>query len=316
MPRAVKFRAVSVSVRVRAAAKINLHLRVLAPMADGFHGIESIFQAVGLHDRLVVRSLTVPGITVRGDFDCDPARTTVYKAAERYLVAAGMRSGLAIDVEKRIPVQAGLGGGSADAAAVLAALQALFGAPLDASTIHAIGASVGSDVPFFLGSGAALVTGKGETVQPIPARTDFTVLLVKPAFGSSTPDAYRRLDMARSAGEAADPEPAPDLQGPDGLEARYARDPATWGFFNSFQPVLDAMRPEYRAVREALLASGARIAMVSGSGSTVFGLFPDPDSAYRAQTALPGQLSRWPDLASGRVYLHSAAALACPLEVD
>lgn len=315
-PRAVKFRAVSESVRVRAAAKINLHLRVLKPMADGFHGIESLFQAIGLHDRIVIRSLTHPGIRVRGDFDCDPSRTTVYRAAERYLSAAGIVRGFEINVDKRIPVQAGLGGGSSDAAALLAGLQVLCGSPLNDAALADIGASVGSDVPFFLGTGAAVVSGRGEQVRSITPRTDFGVLVIKPGFGSSTPEAYRLLDRARQDGSYLDPEPAPPLQGPDGLAARYAQDPERWGFYNSFQPVLDARAPEYGAAREAMLSCGATVAMLSGSGSALFGIYADPAQAEAAMEPVSRKLAAWPEFAPGRAFMHAGAALACPLEVD
>lgn len=286
-------------------------------MENGFHGIESLFQAVGLQDRIVIRSLKTTGIEVTGDFDCDPENTTVFRAAHSFLQRTGwVARGLSIQVEKRIPSQAGLGGGSADAAAVLRALNELFGSPLAIADLAGLGAGTGSDVPFFLGGGAAVVSGRGEIVEGIPSRTDLGFLIVKPSFGSPTAAAFRTLDEARAvAGNPASPK-SPPLRGIGGLEERYRGDPRKWGFFNSFQEVLDCSHPEYRETRRILGVYGALHSQLTGSGSSVFGVFPSREAACEVCRLVSAALaeSGFVSLAAASVY--AAGPLASPLVLD
>jgi 4-diphosphocytidyl-2-C-methyl-D-erythritol kinase len=267
------------SVRVQAAAKVNLHLRIYDRRIDGFHGILSIFQALSLSDSIVIRSLKESEtIEIDGDFDCPARATTVYKAAEAYRAATGIRKGLAISVDKRIPAGAGLGGGSSDAAALLLGLETLWGGGLGSSALADLGASIGSDVPFFLSSGAAIVSGRGERVEPIRAREDLAVVLAFPRFSISTAWAYGLLDRARPDGSGeADPSARE-------LEAAYYRDVRLWPFANSFEAVIGASKPEIPAAKRVLLGAGASFAAMSGSGSSVFGVFEkgaETDTAIR-----------------------------------
>lgn len=268
------------SIRVTAAAKVNLHLRVYPRRSDGFHGILSLFQAVSLADVLVIRSLKESDtIEIEGDFDCPAKSTTVYKAAAGYLRASGLKYGLSIEVDKRIPAGAGLGGGSSDAAGTLLGLESLLGGGLDRSTLRSLGASIGSDVPFFLDAAAALVSGRGEFVEPIEARSDFGLLLVDPGFPVSTASAYALLDRER-LDEAKEPDPSSEE-----LVAAYRGRIKEWHFTNSFEPVIGAQKPEIAKVKRLLLESGASFAAMSGSGSTIFGVFEESsqpeDAAYR-----------------------------------
>lgn len=269
------------SVRVSAAAKINLHLRVYPRRSDGFHGIRSLFQAVSLADLLVIRSLKGSDtIEIDGDFDCPAESTTVYKAAAAYLRAAGLRRGLSIKVEKRIPAGAGLGGGSSDAASVLIGLEALLHGGLGQAELIALGASIGSDVPFFLEAAAALVSGRGELVEPIDARDDFSLLLVDPGFPVSTAAAYARLDRER-VDDSGEPDP-----GPSELLAAYRGPIRDWRFANSFEAVIAAQGPAIARVESLLLSSGALFSAMSGSGSTVFGVFEDASNLGAAAALL------------------------------
>jgi 4-diphosphocytidyl-2-C-methyl-D-erythritol kinase len=265
------------SVRVQAPAKVNLHLRVYGRRPDGFHGIRSLFQALTLSDEVVVRSLKKPdAVEIDGVFDCPPESTTLYKAALAFRKETGIRAGLSISAMKRVPAGAGLGGGSGDAAAVLRALDALFGTGLSPETLARLGSSVGSDVPFFLSCGAALVSGRGERVEPIGCRGDLSFAVVFPGFPIGTAWAYGLLDAERRE-DSREPDPPPAE-----LEAAYRAQPSTWPFANSFEPYIGARRSAIPEIKGRLLAEGASFASMSGSGSSVFGVFEESGAASAA----------------------------------
>ncbi|HWP67825.1 MAG TPA: 4-(cytidine 5'-diphospho)-2-C-methyl-D-erythritol kinase, partial [Rectinemataceae bacterium] len=189
--------------KIDACAKINIGLRVGSPGADGYHPILSLFHSVSLFDTLsFARHPAGQGILVRGGFDCPGEETTIYKAIQAFRTATGIVDGLEAEVGKHIPAMAGLGGGSADAAATLVALDRLFDTGFSKGELVDIGAQIGSDVPFFLFGGAALVSGRGDVVEPIAPRTDFGILLLYPGFGVSTKWAYSRLDEWRAGNHA------------------------------------------------------------------------------------------------------------------
>jgi 4-diphosphocytidyl-2-C-methyl-D-erythritol kinase len=268
-------------VRVRASAKVNLHLRVYGRRPDGFHGILSLFQAISLADSIVIRSLKESDtIEIDGDFDCQDQDTTIYKAALAYRRATGIRTGLAIAVDKKIPAGAGLGGGSSDAAALLLGLETLLGGGLDATAIESLGASIGSDVVFFLSTAAAIVSGRGDRVAPIEAREDFSLVLAYPGLPVSTPWAYSLLDRERPD-DADEPDP-----GAGELVRAYAGDIGGWPFANSFEPVIGRSRGEIPAAKGALLDAGASFAAMSGSGNSVFGVFEEEKEAQAAAARL------------------------------
>jgi 4-diphosphocytidyl-2-C-methyl-D-erythritol kinase len=268
-------------VRVEAPAKINIHLRVYRRGADGFHGIRSIFQAVSLSDIVAIRSLKEPDvIEIEGDFGCSASQSTVYKAASIYKEMTGARTGVAIAVEKHIPIGAGLGGGSSDAAAVLTGLERLLRGGASKAMLEAAAARIGSDVPFFLEGGAALVSGRGERISPIPARTDYSVVIVFPGFSVGTGDAYRLLDRERP-----DDSDEPDMSMEE-LERRYQGPWEDWLFANSFEAVIFAVYPEIGRIKEYMSGLGAAFTAMSGSGSSVFGVFPGREGAERARDAM------------------------------
>lgn len=272
------------SIRVTAAAKVNLHLRVYPRRSDGFHGILSLFQAISLADVLVIRSLKESDtIEIKGDFDCPAESTTVYKAAAAYLRASGLRCGLSIKVDKRIPAGAGLGGGSSDAASTLIGLESLLGGGLGRPKLNEIGTSIGSDVPFFLNAAVAIVSGRGEHIEPIEARADYSLLLVDPGFPVSTASAYSLLDRERND-EAGEPDPIPGE-----LIAAYRGEIRDWRFANSFEPIISGQRPEIAKIKRLLLESGASFAAMSGSGSVLFGVFEEGSRPSHAAVLLEAE---------------------------
>jgi 4-diphosphocytidyl-2-C-methyl-D-erythritol kinase len=257
-------------VRVQAAAKVNLHLRVYRRREDGYHGILSLFQAVSLVDSIVISSLKKSNtIEIDGDFDCPTEATTVYEAVRAYRAATGNRTGLAISVDKRIPAGAGLGGGSSDAAATLLGLEALLGGGLNPEALVGLGAGIGSDVPFFLGSGAAIVSGRGEAVDQIEARSDFSLVLAYPGFPMPTREAYALLDRRRPD-DSAEPDPSSAA-----LASAYRGEIPSWPFANSFEPVIGEARPSIVRAKAIMLEAGAAFSAMSGSGSAIFGVFEE-----------------------------------------
>lgn len=273
--------AMEKAVCARAPAKVNLHLRVFGKRKDGFHSLRSIFQAISLADDVVVRSLTQPDlIQIDGVFDCPPEKTTFYQGIVAFREATGIRTGVSVKVTKAIPVGGGLGGGSSDAAALLLALDSLFSAGLSLSSLETLGARVGSDVPFFLHGGAALVEGRGDLVQPLIARVDYGLVLVFPGFPMNTAAAFRLLDQERPDDSLeADPSPGE-------LESAYRLDPRLWPFANSFEAPVAGLHPGIRLWLERLKESGALFARMSGSGSTLFGVYQGLDEAEVAAGVL------------------------------
>ena len=272
---------------VEAPAKVNLFLRVFDERPDRFHELETLFQAVDLADHVrVERAGEGVKLDVRGA-DVGPTEDNLaYRAATRLLDEAGLEGGLRITLTKRIPVGAGLGGGSSDAAAVLRCIAALAGIPVDDPRLRRIGAELGSDVPFFLGrSPLAAGRGRGEVLEPFGALPIADVVLVSPPIHVSTGWAYRALDQSRrtlGAGRVA------SLKG----RPRDWRDVAAEAH-NDFQSVVATEHPGVARSLTALSAAGASVAMMSGSGSTSFGIFPDGAAAKKAAAALGAELG-WP----------------------
>jgi 4-diphosphocytidyl-2-C-methyl-D-erythritol kinase len=273
---------------VAAPCKINTHLRVMDRRTDGFHDIESVFQALSFGDELRFVSLKERFVCdVRMDGPVPPERNIVYKAVSAFRLATGFDGGVRIDIEKRIPFGAGLGGGSSDAAAALVALNRMSGSTLSPEGLERLAAELGSDVPFFQSGGTALVTGRGERVRPIDANLSYAVVLVHPGFSSDTAAAYRLLDEARANGSIG------SYAGIsiERVSAAVRSDPSQWPFFNDFLPALRRTAPAYDTLLEDLRASGALFSALSGSGSACFGIYSNLSQAYEAEKSLVG---RWP----------------------
>ncbi len=280
-------------VTTDAPAKLNLHLGIGAPRADGFHPVASIFQAISLSDTVSVRISARPGILLDCPCDCPPAGNTMYRAAAAFLEALARTGaalpGLSMEAVKRIPSGAGLGGGSSDAAAVLKALDVLFPGALPRESLMGIAASVGSDVPFFMGSACSLARGRGEVLEALTPRVDFAAVLLVPPVHVATGPAYAALDAFRTAPGREAPSPEALEEGLRRAARSYREDPpGSWTFANDFFPALSAIHPELARGLDALRAAGAEFAAMTGSGSVLYGLFGDPGRAGEACRALRG----------------------------
>ena len=182
-------------VTVHAPAKINLTLDIVGVREDGYHLLESIFQTVSVYDTITVKTKWGKSITLVADgCDCPAEKNTAYKAAMAFFRYTGLKKGVKITVKKRIPQQAGMGGGSADAAAVLRALNRHYGNPLSIPALAELGAQVGSDVPFCTLCGTAMAEGRGERLRKLPDMPDCVFVVCKPEFSVSTPELYKKID--------------------------------------------------------------------------------------------------------------------------
>ncbi|MCW2683236.1 MAG: 4-diphosphocytidyl-2C-methyl-D-erythritol kinase [Blastococcus sp.] len=278
----------------RAPAKVNAHLAVGALRADGFHELRTVYLAVSLLDTVTVRAGDTLSVSVTGEgaAGADPVptdrRNLVWRAAELLAARAGVPAGARIEIAKTIPAAAGLAGGSADAAAALVALDALWGTGASTADLADLAAQLGSDVPFSLAGGVALGTGRGEQLAPVLARTRWHWVLGIAGEGLSTPAVYRELDRLRAAGRS----PAgADLASAEPVIGALRNGPAAalgGALHNDLQAPAVALRPELgRALRTATEA-GAAGALVSGSGPTVAALATDEQDAVRLAAELAG----------------------------
>lgn len=261
-----------------APAKLNLSLKVLPKRADGFHNIESIFQKIRLCDELTVKRSASAGCSLHVQGMDLPADNTVQKAYTLFTEVTQIREGIAVDLVKHIPSGAGMGGGSSDAAALLRALNSLFSAGLSQDILVKIAEKVGSDVPFFLYGDCAVVSGRGEIVRPINGRRDLFFVVICPDVHSSTKEAYALVDewyMNNSISKV-------DWPSLDELEGVYKQPVGEWTFANSFTYPLINRYPEIQIALAAITDSGADFVDMTGSGSTVFGVF---DARGKAQDA-------------------------------
>ena len=256
----------------RAYAKLNLTLGVLLRRADGYHELDSLMQSVDLYDRVLVEKSRKVEIYVTGA--SLPFENTMYLAASRYKALTGC--GAIVRCEKRIPAEAGLGGGSADAAAVLRGLQKLHRMASD-QELTKIALSVGADVPFCLYGGLARCQGIGELLTPFAAKEPLHFVLAKPPVGVSTRTLFEALPL-----------PRPRAQTHAAMRELAQGDAASLAPFlsNALESAAVELVPEIGQYKERLLAAGALAAVMTGSGSAVFGLFADEESAKSAETAL------------------------------
>ena len=287
-----------VAARRAAQAKVNLALRVGPRRSDGYHELATLFARIELADDVVVRVLRA-GVTlhvVRDGMPDEsagpPDKNLALRAALMYMHEAGWPVGCAIHIEKRIPVGAGLGGGSADAGAVLRALDSLAPRPLGPGHLARLGAALGADVPFLtLDAPLALGTERGDRIEPLEPLPSQWLALVLPRFSVSTAEAYGWLDMDRERDATGGQVDGASLR-------RAARD---WEAIaaiatNDLQPAVAARHPVIETYCAVLRDAGARVALMSGSGSAVFGLFgEEPDGAAVARACdAPALVTRVP----------------------
>ncbi|BDC92988.1 4-(cytidine 5'-diphospho)-2-C-methyl-D-erythritol kinase [Treponema bryantii] len=273
-----------------AYAKINFGLRVLPGRADGFHGIESIFQTVDLFDELTLTVTAEEGCFVHcSDMEL-PENNTLTKAYNAFCKVVDCEvPGVKVELKKGIPSGGGLGGGSSDAAALVRMLEKLCNVRLSDSDLDNIAAETGSDVFFFMhcdeqGRGCALVSGRGEVVKKIHGREDLFLVLIFPKVSSSTKEAYALVDEAFAGGKVL---VSPEF---DELELVYRKPPENWTFINTFTPVISKKYEEIGRAIEALKALNCNYAQMSGSGSTVFGVFA---SRQLAESAVEKLADSW-----------------------
>jgi 4-diphosphocytidyl-2-C-methyl-D-erythritol kinase len=277
-------------VTASAPAKVNLWLGVGAPGRDGYHPLATVFHALNLEDKVRAES-TEPGsgirITVEGEgADSVPtdASNLAWRAAEAVSKLANVSPDVHLHLIKSIPVAGGMAGGSADAAAALVACDALWNAGLSRSDLHALGATLGSDVPFALHGGTAIGTGRGDQLTPVLGRGEYHWVLAFAEGGLSTPDVYAELDRLRG-----DDVQSPGI--PDGLMAALrAGDPLALGgeLGNDLEPAALSLRPSLGLLIEDGLDAGALGAQVSGSGPTCVFLAKSRDHALDLAARLSG----------------------------
>lgn len=283
----------SITLEKTSSCKVNLILNILGRRPDGYHELETVMQPVPLHDTLRFEKRASPGIQITCSDPNLPADSSnlVYKAADRFLKTAGASDGIQIHLEKRLPMAAGLGGGSGNAGTTLLALNELFGQPLNAVQLHAIAAGIGSDVPFFLQDRPALATGRGEIVEALPrfaALEKTWILLVHPGFGISTPWAYQQLAHHPDAlkGRSGRARCLVDLLQSTDLSA------AAGEFYNSLEAPALFKFPLLALFQEFFREHGAAGTLMSGSGSTTFAIVSGQSAAERLLEKFLGRFGR------------------------
>ncbi len=265
-------------LRIRSYAKINLALAVLGKRNDGFHEIRTVFQSIDLYDEMEFRPSTQLEVHCRNLSGVPREQNTIWRAASALAKLASPAMQAEIVLEKRIPAGAGLGGGSSNAAAALFGLMRLWGLNLDPGQLRGLASEIGSDVPFFLQGGTALGIGRGDEIYPLPEIRPIHLVVVYPGIRISTAAAYGSLSLMLTSGSAA-----PRIQG---LCDRLAEQKMLAAMiFNDFETSILPAYPAVREARDFLRERGATAAMLSGSGSSVFGFFPDEESALAASRA-------------------------------
>ncbi len=307
------------TVAVRSFAKINIGLEIGARRADGFHALRTVYQTVALHDRLRVEVVRGTGIEIRSNdrrVPCDESNTC-WRMAERAMKALKARGRVVIHVEKALPVQGGLGGASSNAVATLLALERALGKQLPPEERLRLAAEVGSDLPLFLLGGTVLGVGRGEEVYPLEDLPALDCVIVTPAIGVSTPQAFADWDAKKqeAGGRRQEAAKLTGTGGSDKLD-RSSRAVSAWlsgsstgvpakssgdraeallldlvhaGIENDFESVVFPQHPELCAVKRALERAGAAYASLSGSGSTVYGLFKSRELARKAASRLSAE---------------------------
>ncbi len=267
-----------------AYAKLNISLDVLSKLPDGYHEMCMVMQSVSLCDTLRVSLRTDGAVRITTDLcylPCDE-RNIAARAARSFFSATGISAGCDIDIKKKIPVCAGMGGGSSDGAAVLRALNTLTGGTLNQAALEGIGSSLGSDIPFCVAGGTVLAEGKGERLTGLQRLPDCHIVICKPRFSVSTPELFSKIDSRAIKYR-------PDTAGI--LRCLQSNDLSgiCQRMYNVFEDVLPSKPNDISLIKRALLDCGALGAVMTGTGSAVFGIFPDEDSAACARCLLSGK---------------------------
>jgi len=263
-------------------AKVNLYLRVLRKREDGYHDILSLMQRISLCDEMTFEP-TGGGIAVRcpGTALPEDEGNIVYRAAAAFFSRIGTSQGIEITIRKRIPIAAGLGGGSSNAATTLMTLNEMYGSPMTREELMRIGTGLGADVPFFIFGKTAWASGIGDRFSESSILPTFWFVLIHPGFEISTKLVYQGLNLGLTK------------QGINYSIPRFStKEDVIGGLTNDLEKVTVKLHPILDEIKALLLSGGARGALMSGSGPTVFGIFTDRESAGKAEEAL-GQGTRW-----------------------
>ena len=267
-------------IKVRAHAKINLYLDVVGKREDGYHNLETVFHSVELHDDVIIRKQTAKGIIVSCEHPGVPhdSRNLAYRAANLLSNSVGGIGGLVIDIHKRIPVAAGLAGGSANAAAVLHGVNELFGLGFTQETLMQFGAQLGADVPFCLHGGAALGLGIGDQLTPLPVLPDVPLLLLNPGIEISTGTVFKKLNFSLTTREKRSIIIKACLEKGDVIGIGK-------NLYNLLEVPVFSQYPEIAALKTELSTqTGSCGALMSGSGATVFAVMHNSEAARRSES--------------------------------
>lgn len=265
-------------IKLKALAKINLGLDVVRRREDGYHEVRMVMQTIHLYDQLLIQKSEVLGIQIHSNLSFLPVNENnlVYKAGKLLMDEFDIHTGVSVELNKRIPVAAGMAGGSTDAAAMLYGMNQLFGLKLKRKDLMERGVQIGADVPYCIMRGTALAEGIGEKLSSLPPMVKCPVLIAKPAVSVSTKFVYQNLKLDEQT-------PHPDI---DALIADIRNkdlDGICADMGNVLETVTIPNYPIIAQIKEQMLKSGAKASMMSGSGPTVFGLFADEETARRAR---------------------------------
>ena len=268
-------------ISLKALAKINLGLDVVRRRGDGYHEVRMIMQTIHLYDRLDIKRTQEPGIQIQTNLSFLPVNENnlIYKAAKLLMDEFSITDGVSVKLDKRIPVAAGMAGGSTDAAAMLIGVNRLFSLGLTKRELMERGVQIGADVPYCIMRGTALAEGIGEALSPLPPMVKCPVLIAKPSISVSTKFVYQNLKLD-------DTTIHPDIDRLiDDIKAKNLHDIAAH-MGNVLETVTIPNYPVIDEIKKHMLSNGAVGAMMSGSGPTVFGLFDDEDTAKKAYKAM------------------------------
>lgn len=270
-------------MKILSPAKINLFLHVTGKRPDGYHNLVTIMCCVGLYDTISLTTGAKKTTVSCSDPEVPEDENNIaFQAADLFFKKLNKQDGVKITIKKEIPVAAGLGGGSSNAAAVFLGLNHCYGYPFSLDDLMAMGLSIGADIPFFLFGKPAIASGIGEKLEVCGGLPSYKVLLVYPGFGVSTAEVYKNVDLGLTKCKKT-------LKKTLLEECKFN---AACHLYNDLETVVVSRHPEIIAVKEALLSHGAKGALMSGSGPTVFGLFSDQDKAYAANHVL-SKNSEW-----------------------
>ena len=271
------------SVKLKAFAKINLGLDVIRRRDDGYHEVRMIMQSIRLFDRITMTRNSSGTIRLSSNLRFLPLKENnlVYQAVKQVREIYSIPDGVDIHLEKHIPISAGLAGGSSDAAAILIGMNQLFSLNLPEKRLREIGLTMGADIPFCIMRGTVLSEGIGEILTPLPPMPDCFIVIVKPAFSMSTAFVYQNLDLTKIE--------HPDIDGMIKALEEQNLSGITDRMGNVLEQVTATHFPEIVSIREKLIELGAKNAIMSGSGSSVFGVFDDENAAEKAAAHFRGQ---------------------------